>query len=1005
MKKYPLYSLVTALVVFIGCAPALVTRATRDYSGMGKTLGKAYRGVDHFLQRCIVDGDPVSIPVTADIDSIFLDTHINHLDIYLNEVFSYIPFRKENISSMYAALRDNLGSRFRDYSLQIHTDNRPVEDLVPNYYRPDSQDYDRSRMPENVVGSVPLVRNISRPWQPSGGLYTRNIALWPSHGWYYERKLDRWEWQRARLFQTVEDLMPFAFTVEYLVPMLEGAGAQVFLPRERDVQINEVIVDNDIAGNSLSYQEYALPETASWRPSQSPGFAIGHPPYASGINPFRLGTFRVIDADTAITAGIRWIPDIPERGDYGVYISYSSSDTNISDALYTVYHTGGKTEFLVNQQIGGGTWVFLGKFTFNSGMDGAHGRVELTNKSADPGKQVTADAVRFGGGMGNISRNGQVSGRPRFTEGARYYLQYAGMPDTLVYNLNSDTIDYNDDYQCRGEWVNYLKGSPFGPNRDRSVKGLGIPVDLSLAFHTDAGITRNDTTVGTLLIYSTEGADTADTFPDDMSRLANRDFADILQTQIVDDIRIMYDGAWNRRWLWDRGYSEAFRPNVPAALLELLSHQNFLDMKFGRDPRFRFSVSRSIYKAMLRFLATQYQFDYVIQPLPVTHFQTEFTGNGTVSLQWRPSVDSLEAKAAAEKYIVYTRREDNGFDNGLLVDQPHLTLHNLEPGVIYSYKVTAVNDGGESFPSEILSVCSDGRGGNPVLIINGFDRISAPAVIETEEYLGFADFWDQGVPDRYDLDYVGMQYDFSESSPWLDDDAPGHGASYGDLETTIIPGNSFDFPYLHGKSIREAGYSFVSTSDESVMDGQVDMTEYTYVDLILGEERKTDWPKSSGDREYETFPENLQREISRYCRTGGNLFASGSYVGTDLFEDSSDSLDAVFAQDILHFRFRTNHAVKTGGIVSVDPVFMPFRQCFEFNTGLHPVLYAAESPDAIEPAKSPAKTILRYSENNTSAAVAFKGDSDIIIFGFPFETIISEADRNAVMKAVFNYFN
>ena len=41
---------------------------------------------------------------------------------------------------------------------------------------------------------------------------------------------------------------------------------------------------------------------------------------------------------------------------------------------------------------------------------------------------VCADAVRFGGGMGNISRGGSISGLPRYLEGARYAAQWAGMP-------------------------------------------------------------------------------------------------------------------------------------------------------------------------------------------------------------------------------------------------------------------------------------------------------------------------------------------------------------------------------------------------------------------------------------------------------------------------------------------------------------------------------------------------------------------------------------------------
>lgn len=52
--------------------------------------------------------------------------------------------------------------------------------------------------------------------------------------------------------------------------------------------------------------------------------------------------------------------------------------------------------------------------------------VVLSNESSENGV-ICADAVRFGGGMGNISR-GTVSGLPRYLEGARYSAQWAGMP-------------------------------------------------------------------------------------------------------------------------------------------------------------------------------------------------------------------------------------------------------------------------------------------------------------------------------------------------------------------------------------------------------------------------------------------------------------------------------------------------------------------------------------------------------------------------------------------------
>ena len=995
------------LVLFlIACSSSKPGKSDYDYSMMDKTTKKAYQGVEQFLVANTTKGSHLKLNKYTKIDTIIVNTEAKQLDIHFNRNFSNIPMREDVVTDIYSSVKVALGRKFKDYSLKIYALDFRIEDLIPNYFRSSKRSYDQSRMPKSDSRSLPLVRNMSHKWTPSSGLYNRNIALWHSHGWYYEQKLQRWEWQRARVFQTVEDLLPMSFTLKYLVPMLENAGAQVFMPRERDLQTNEVIIDNDTPGVKPAYQEYDS-KSSKWRTLEPPGFAIGTPPYASGDNPFFMGTSRLIEADTSGSALIRWIPSLPEAGRYAVYIAYTAADSNITDAHYTVFHTGGQTEFKVNQQIGGSTWIYLGTFDFNQDLNEDIHRVELTNMSNESGQYVSADAIRFGGGMGNISREGQVSGRPRFTEGARYYLQYAGMPDTLIYNLNEDESDYKDDYQCRAEWVNYLRGAPYGPNLDRQAPGLKIPIDLSFAFHTDAGFTRNDTVIGTLSIYSTEDAEETNFFPDSMSRMTNRDLADILQTQIVDDIRAKYDPAWTRRMLWDRGYSEAYRPNVPSVLLELLSHHNFLDMKFANDPRFKFDASRSIYKAMVRYLATQWDLEYVIQPLPVSHFQATFTETGELKLQWQPVLDPLESTASPEKYMIYTRIEEEGFDNGIVVNDPFLTIKSLEEGIIYSFKVTALNAGGESFPSEILSVCNMGGARAPVLIVNAFDRISAASTIETDEYLGFVDLWDEGVSDGYDMNYIGSQYDIRADSPWLDDDEPGHGASFGDMETTLIPGNSFDFPLLHGKSVRAAGYSFVSSSDEAIWDGQLDITNYTLLDLIAGEEKEVPGPKELSPRDFRTFPKPFQEKIKSYTQSGGNIFLSGAYVGFDLFDNGNDSLDMQFGEDVLKYRFRTDHAVKTGKLSVVTQDLFHFKpgQILEFNTRYHPSVYKVESPDAIEPSVPEALTILRYAENNTSAAIAASGASNIVVFGFPFESILSNSSRDEVMSSVLKFLD
>jgi len=994
---------------------------------------------------------PVELPGGVSVDRVIIDDQEMDIGIYMNDRFSYIPMRPEAASAIYALLADKLPGEYRDYEVTIYALGEPIDNLIPNFYRLTSDAYDFLRMPyADELRPRPVVQRHDRMVIPGRGMEGRQIALWHSHGWHFNQQKDRWEWQRPRLFQTVEDLLPMAFTIPYLIPMLENAGAHVWTPRERDLQTNEVIVDFDNA----SYDSRVDLEGA-WETGE-PGFAIGSPPYESGENPFRQGTYRYREtSESSETEGasIHWIPDFPEAGEYAVYISYVSVAASADDAQYSVYHRGGRTDFTINQKIGGGTWIYLGHFEFEEGMDPNSARVELTSGSRKP-SVITADAVRFGGGMGNIARNGQTSGRARYLEAARYYLQYAGMPDSLVYNLSQGESDAVDDFQGRGEWVNYLRGAPFGPDKDRESPGLGIPIDLSLAFHTDAGITRNDTVVGTLMIYSIEDIDSQVDFPDKISRLANRDFADIMQTGIVDELRRTWDPAWNRRHLMNRRYSEATRPNVPAVLLELLSHQNFLDMQYANDPRFRFDVSRAIYKSMLRFLADRYQLDYIVQPLPVSHFRLLPVENDGVMLRWSPVSDTLEPSAEPDRYIVYKKRGNEPFDSGRVTSSPEFRFTGLDPGVMYQFKVVAANDGGKSFPSETLAMMVHEDVRRSILIVNGFERISGPAVVDESGFKGFANFLDAGVPDRYDIHFTGEQFDFDPDSEWRTNDAPGHGASYSNYETRIIPGNRFDFPARYGRSLMELGVPFVSASAASIRSRKVDMNDFDAVILILGNQKTTTSPKHDQlgrDPEFQVFPPRLREELDRFLSLGGRLFISGAHVGTDAEMRLEDDPDGIaFIQDRLRFAAETNHAVRTGGVRSASESISTEEFRFSFNTGYHPEIYRVDAPDAIVPFGDPfefgngesmaltsgaeqehdsaddayrpgpgvwrmpsvrsqinpsgPETVIRYEENHFSAGVGYRSDHHAVItFGFPFETISDPQERTRVLSKVLGY--
>lgn len=952
----------------------------------------------------------------VNVDSVRIDKSQKQINLYFSKNLSSRPIREAFCNEVRQSYTRRLGKKYAPYTVNFYTDRHLLQELVPNIFRTEIP-VDKSRVGSALDERIPLVRRLDG-FQPSKGLYNCNLAVWHSHGLYYEASLDRWEYQRARLFGSVEDLSPMGYVLPYLAPMLENAGANVFLPRERDIQSHEVIVDKDL---STGKSELTIPSDVNYD-VLTPGF-LKKDTIFGNENPFKLGTSLRFSLQGK-PSEVWYVPEIPEEGEYAVYISFNQDSLNNSDVLYTVHHAGGSTRFLVNQKIGGGTWVYLGTFLFKDGKNSVNAAVSVAIPGNSKGT-ISLDAVKFGGGMGNVARrpadklipralsvndgknasspikdmnpenfSWKISGMPRYMEGARYFLQYAGMPDTLVYSLNNNKNDYNDDYQSRGMWVNYLAGKLPGGI------GLNIPMDLSLAFHTDAGVTQDESIIGTLAICSTDRD--KGLFPNGQSRLASRDLSDIIQDQIVNDLRLQFNPAWTNRGLMDQGYSEAKRPEVPAMLLELLSHQNLADIKFGNDPRFRFEVSRAIYKGMLKFLAYQQGRPYVVQPLPVDHFSISRLENKTIRLSWRPVLDSLEMTAKPFQYKVYKRNGDGGFDNGTVVADTSMTLTLDEYNKIYSFRVTALNEGGESFPGEVLSVGLAGEKAPVVLVVNGFDRICAPSTFDDGNLAGISWWNDQGVPDKTLTGFCGNQYDFNRKSEWQDDDNPGWGACSMDMEGKIIPGNTFDFSKIHGEAILANGYSFISTSDEAFANPAFKISAYSMVDILMGEEKSTPQFRNPCKFDYSIYTPAFRDKLKEITQIGGSIFLSGAYIGTDLANDG-DTLAPKFAKDVLHFIWRTDHASNTGKTYVTDYARKWFSGSFEYNATYNPSIYTVEAPDAIEPFGAGAVSAFRYGDTRCSAGVAYQGKYTTLVLGFPFETIANAGQRKELMHQVLQF--
>ena len=966
------------------------------------------------------------------VNSVKSDQGSRSAKVFLNENFTYLPVTKELINDLTKQTELILPDSLSGYRLSLMVGDKPLSyfittiDKLPEQYR---------KNPPFVVEADPLAK-------AKEGMEGDIIAMWASHGRYFKPGSSAWYWQRPQLFQVTEDTHTMSYILPYVVPMIENAGGYVMLPRERNINRNEVIVDNDTNDEGQLFSQTTYREKTGkekWETGEEEGFIYDLPHFRDTENPFENGTYR---QTRTITSGkeslAAWYADIPEDGEYAVYVSYKTLPNSTEDARYVVNYSGGSKEFRVNQTMGGGTWIYLGTFPLEAGFSDEEPVVVLSNISSREGKILTADAVKIGGGMGNIERsdsrtdiyidpstpletdaeylsgidnedaseeelealanfnaklesaktaakNGYIpyfstSGLPRYLEGARYWLQWAGFPEE-IYSPYHGSDDYKDDYTSRGLWVNYLAGgSRVLPDR----QGLNIPVDVAMALHSDAGKKADDSFIGTLGIYFTNNGDY---YVDGTPRTNSRALTDMLLRQITMDIRQTWEPNWTRRAMWDKTYVEARVPEVPTSLVEFMSHQNYADMKYALDPAFRFTVGRSIYKAIGRFVAERKGRKFVVQPLPVKDFAITRQKKGVYKLEWSITHDNLEPTAEPDKYIIMERTGDElGFHKIGETNTRHFTV-KINDNKIHSFQVIAANDGGLSFPSETLALKEGGD--RPVLIINGFTRVAAPASASYGDEAGFYSATDFGVPHIRDISFIGYQTEYRRSA------GESFGKSNGDYASQVIAGNTFDFPYLHGKSISAAGKGFVSASVGAVENGSVNLKDFKTIDLILGKQKITTTGFGSSGLKYFAFPKELQTKLRDFVSAGGDLLVTGAYVASDLFDDRAPSQSRDFALNILGVNKNDGPRTEYGSINSASGNFKVKN--IGYSNSLNDKTYIVENPDILAPAGN-SEVIYTFSDTGLPAAILTrKGNSRVIVSSIPFETV-NENQRDRVMK-------
>ena len=527
-----------------------------------------------------------------------------------------------------------------------------------------------------------------------------------------------------------------------------------------------------------------------------------------------------------------------------------------------------------------------------------------------------------------------MSGMPLWAEGARYWLMNQ-KADSSLWNLY-DGNEYKDDMKCRAMWVNAQ------PN-----------IDLCLAFHTDGNDSGNDSTViGTLVIYTAKDDDGNTVLRDGRDReKTNRNLGDWIQTQVTQDLRHIAP-EWTRRQLKEANYCESRVPVVPSIILELLSHKNMADMRYGLNPAFRFAAARAVYKGILRYLNGT---STVVQPLPVKDLAINADG----LLRWQPALDSIEPSAVPSYYMVYVQANDGEWDVQQVEKATQCQL-KLQRGVQYSFYVVAGNDGGLSMPSPIISAYLAEEESPRVLIVDGFNEVYGPEWFADSTYAGIVP-GSYACEDGYSCAYIGSQWDYSRTSLWRDDDNCGWGSCYRDHAGQLTIGNTHDYAVLHGRMLSRMKISYVSCTAGMLPDMRnEDAPEFDFslIDFICGRNKQ---PLST----------TAQSMLEVYLSDAGKLLLS-----TDHFS----AIEPSFAKQYLHASYHAAKATHSGKVTLTHSSRRPYTILLEPNAEQ---LFTC-TPEALKPADNEAVKMATYEDMRCTAGVGKAHQT--LVFGFPLET-------------------
>ncbi len=745
---------------------------------------------------------------------------------------------------------------------------------------------------------------------PTGALTGKAVYLSAGHGWYWDGYWGEWRTQRyaSDSYQIIEDMNNAEVVNQYLISYLRNAGADVWPVREHDMNTQEMIV---VHGQPAYF------ESGAWATSTFTGY--------QGL-PYRYALVTM-----TATATATWTLTPTASGQYAVYAWYTSGPYGAPDAQYLVAHSGGVSEVRIDQRVHGYTWRYIGTFHFAAGTPG---QVMLTNQSATTGAAVIADAVRVGGGMGTERGDGpppssSPSGKPRWEEAARYWAKYQGAPSEVYASIFCPTSsylpgqkDFCDDVTARPKYAEWERSS----SEDA----------VYVSWHTNGGGGR-----GTESYIYNGGATTG-----------SLELQTQIHTSLINDIRAGWDWGWIDRGMKQANFGEVRELHtMPGTLVEIAFHDQQQDADALKDPRFAQLTARAMYKGIVRY----FDANAVLLPEPPGNLIVRNSGPGQVTLSWRPPPAGGVFGDVATGYRVYTSTSGLGWSHGVTTTNTVFTLTGLAPNQLIFFRVTATNDGGESFPTPIAAARVAPAGSAPVLIAYGYERL-----------------------DRY------MDLQRCDTPPA---NCPNRRIWLGQM-------NDQSYVVQHAQAI---SLPLDSAMRGAIDSGDIALSGYAIVDWIAGQEQ-TPAPIPNGTSEVALT--SAERDaLAAHLNSGHALFLSGAEVAFDLATNLG-------AQSFLSNTLRAQYVNDDANTFSVSPsaggIFSGLAS-FNFDEGAHgtyPVLY----PDVLSPANGSTAALSYVGGAGGTAAIQYaNGCQRLVYMGFPFETIYPASTRQAVMARILDF--